>query len=115
MSLPVMRLPGIPSPPFTPPRRYEARLLLRYVCSPVQRAWRVTFLDNPGRTHPLGAYGSSPAALVMPPIPLPAKQCRCCWRWRLLDFHATDLIFGVSEMGPRPGCARACSHLVMIA
>lgn len=36
---------------------------------------------------------------------------------RLLDFLATDLMFGVSEMASPPRCARACtaSHLVVIA
>lgn len=36
---------------------------------------------------------------------------------RLLDFLATDLIFGVSEMAPPPRCARACTvrHLFVIA
>lgn len=36
---------------------------------------------------------------------------------RLLDFLATDLIFGVSEMASPPMCARAwtVSHLVVIA
>lgn len=48
----------------------------------------------------------------MPPV---ANNADAAGHGRLLDFLATDLIFGVPEMGPPPRGARACSHFVVIA
>lgn len=82
MSLFLDETPRLPSP--SSPHRGATRLASCFAVSatmyPVQRAWKVSFLDNPGRTYPLGTYGPSLEALAMPPISLPAKQCRCCWR-----------------------------------
>lgn len=105
------RLPSTPSP-----HRGATRLAFCFAMSAVPSSVRggklvVSFLDNPGRTYPLGAYGSSPGALAMAPHPVASKAMPMLLEmadYTVLDFLATDLIFGVSEMAPPPRCARAC-------
>lgn len=85
------RLP-LPSPS---PHHGATRLASchRRACSPVQRAWRVGFLDNPGRTHPPGAYGSSPGSTGHAPQPVcQQSNADIAGDGKLLDFLATGLL-----------------------
>lgn len=114
----MMRLPGSPPPihPTAALRGSHLASLCQCACCPARL--EVSFVDNPGRTYPLGAHGSSPGALAKDPRPVASKAMPMLLEMaRLLDFLATDLIFGVSEMAPPPRCARAwtVSHLVVIA
>lgn len=102
MTLPRDETPRLPFPSPSP-HLGATRLASCHhrACSPVQRAWRASFLDHPGRTHPLGAHGSSPGSTGHAPQPVcQQSNADIAGDGRLLDFLAADtLVFWRARNG----------------